>query len=229
MSDRFLNLSDAERREALGVAASNSGRPAHLLEQDVWVVWCLNALFSSPLGEHLVFKGGTSLSKAYGATHRQRCRRTTHLRRRVRTFFKVGPPYSFVKPPRELLIPSLINTCSASLRDSFSRARRFATFFRAVRSSKLTVKSSLSGLRSTEHIRSVWNCQTFKLSSDLPFRRLGPRYRRPFTCSLAPTRFGDDACAAATIELANRSPRMVTPHPRLQIDVTEQLQAQHLC
>lgn len=70
MSDRFLTLSDAERQEALGVAASNSGRPAHLLEKDVWVVWCLNALFSSPLGEHLVFKGGTSLSKAYGAIRR---------------------------------------------------------------------------------------------------------------------------------------------------------------
>ncbi len=70
MSDKFLNLSDAERREALGVAASNSGRPAHLLEKDVWVVWCLDALFSSPLGEHLVFKGGTSLSKAYGAIRR---------------------------------------------------------------------------------------------------------------------------------------------------------------
>lgn len=70
MSDKFLNLTDAERREALGVAASNSGRPAHLLEKDVWVVWCLGALFSSPLGEHLVFKGGTSLSKAYGAIRR---------------------------------------------------------------------------------------------------------------------------------------------------------------
>lgn len=70
MSDKFLNLSDSERREALGVAASNSGRAAHLLEKDVWVVWCLNALFSSPLGEHLVFKGGTSLSKVYGAIRR---------------------------------------------------------------------------------------------------------------------------------------------------------------
>lgn len=70
MSDKFLNLSDSERREALGVAASNSGRPAHLLEKDVWVVWCLNALFSSLLGEHLVFKGGTSLSKVYGAIRR---------------------------------------------------------------------------------------------------------------------------------------------------------------
>jgi predicted nucleotidyltransferase component of viral defense system len=70
MPDKFLNLPDTERREALGVAASNSGRPPHLLEKDIWVVWCLNALFDSPLGEHLVFKGGTSLSKAYGAIRR---------------------------------------------------------------------------------------------------------------------------------------------------------------
>jgi hypothetical protein len=70
VSEKFLNLTDAERREALGVATSNSGRPAHLLEKDVWVVWCLDTLFSSPLGEHLVFKGGTSLSKAYGAIRR---------------------------------------------------------------------------------------------------------------------------------------------------------------
>jgi hypothetical protein len=70
MPDKFLNLPDTERREALGVAASNSGRPPHLLEKDIWVVWCLNALFDSPSGEHLVFKGGTSLSKVYGAIRR---------------------------------------------------------------------------------------------------------------------------------------------------------------
>jgi hypothetical protein len=70
MPDKFLNLPDTERREALGVAASKSGRPPHLLEKDIWVVWCLNALFDSPSGEHLVFKGGTSLSKVYGAIRR---------------------------------------------------------------------------------------------------------------------------------------------------------------
>jgi hypothetical protein len=37
----------------------------HLLEKDVWVVWALEALFAAPFGKHLVFKGGTSLSKAY--------------------------------------------------------------------------------------------------------------------------------------------------------------------
>ena len=47
-----------------------SGRPAYLLEKDVWVVWSLATLFSGPLGVPLVFKGGTSLSKAYGAIRR---------------------------------------------------------------------------------------------------------------------------------------------------------------
>ncbi|WP_320177605.1 nucleotidyl transferase AbiEii/AbiGii toxin family protein [Roseovarius pacificus] len=70
MSEPFLSLSSADRKEALAVAADRSGRPAHLLEKDVWVVWALQTLFSSELGEHLVFKGGTSLSKAYGVIQR---------------------------------------------------------------------------------------------------------------------------------------------------------------
>jgi len=70
MADAFLRLSAKDRRDALGVAADQSGRPAHLLEKDVWVVWVLAALYGSPLGEHLVFKGGTSLSKAYRVIQR---------------------------------------------------------------------------------------------------------------------------------------------------------------
>jgi hypothetical protein len=65
MVERFLNLSRADQLEALGVVATQSGRPAHLLEKDVWVVWAVDALFSSRFAQHLVFKGGTSLSKGY--------------------------------------------------------------------------------------------------------------------------------------------------------------------
>ena len=70
MVESFLSLSAGDRRDALGVAAARSGRPVHLLEKDVWVVWALATVFGSPLGEHLVFKGGTSLSKAYGVIRR---------------------------------------------------------------------------------------------------------------------------------------------------------------
>jgi hypothetical protein len=70
MPDSFLSLSAEDRIEVLRVAADRSGRPAHLLEKDVWVVWALSTLFTAPIGGALVFKGGTSLSKAYGAIRR---------------------------------------------------------------------------------------------------------------------------------------------------------------
>src|SRR5690606_41787047 len=70
MADVFLQLSAEDRRDALGVAADRSGRPTRLLERDVWVVWALATLHAAPLGEHLVFKGGTSLSKAYQVIRR---------------------------------------------------------------------------------------------------------------------------------------------------------------
>ena len=70
MAERYLDLPRIDRREVLDLAASASGRPAYLLEKDVWVVWSLEMLFAGPLGASLVFKGGTSLSKAYGAIRR---------------------------------------------------------------------------------------------------------------------------------------------------------------
>lgn len=70
MPDAFLALSRTDRLEALGVVAQTSGRPMHLLEKDVWVVWALEVLFTSDFRESLVFKGGTSLSKAYQVVRR---------------------------------------------------------------------------------------------------------------------------------------------------------------
>lgn len=70
MAESFFALARDEQLEALQVAAAQSGRPPHLLEKDIWVVWSLDVLFRSPLGGSLVFKGGTSLSKAHAAIRR---------------------------------------------------------------------------------------------------------------------------------------------------------------
>ncbi|WP_316979547.1 nucleotidyl transferase AbiEii/AbiGii toxin family protein [Shumkonia mesophila] len=70
MAEAFLQLSVRDQRDALEFAAAAGGRPVHLLEKDVWVVWALATLFSSPIAKHLVFKGGTSLSKVYAAIRR---------------------------------------------------------------------------------------------------------------------------------------------------------------
>lgn len=66
----FFQLSTAERLDALNAVADISGLPPHLLEKDIWVVWSLQHLFAGSYAEHLVFKGGTSLSKAYGVIRR---------------------------------------------------------------------------------------------------------------------------------------------------------------
>ena len=67
---RFETLSATERREALETATILCGRPPHLLEKDIWVVQTLSVLFEAPFGRDLVFKGGTSLAKAYRAIRR---------------------------------------------------------------------------------------------------------------------------------------------------------------
>ena len=67
---KFFQLSTAERLDALDAAANTSGLLPHLLEKDIWVVWSLRHLFAGPYADHLVFKGGTSLSKAYGVIRR---------------------------------------------------------------------------------------------------------------------------------------------------------------
>ncbi|MFM9967288.1 MAG: nucleotidyl transferase AbiEii/AbiGii toxin family protein [Burkholderiales bacterium] len=66
----FFQLSAAERLDALNAVADISGLPPHLLEKDIWVVWSLHQIFTCPYANHLVFKGGTSLSKAYGVIRR---------------------------------------------------------------------------------------------------------------------------------------------------------------
>jgi hypothetical protein len=39
MAEAFLQLSTSDQREALEFVSGVSGRPIHLLQKDVWVVW----------------------------------------------------------------------------------------------------------------------------------------------------------------------------------------------
>jgi len=70
MAESYFNLSNADRRDLLTQAAHEARRLPNILEKDIWVVWCLEQLFGNSIGEHLVFKGGTSLSKAFGVIDR---------------------------------------------------------------------------------------------------------------------------------------------------------------
>jgi len=64
------DFSASDRSDALILPERISGQKAHLLEKDIWVVATLRALFDASFAGHLIFKGGTSLSKAWGAIRR---------------------------------------------------------------------------------------------------------------------------------------------------------------
>ena len=59
------------RRDAFAIAAERRGLLPLVIEKDFWVCWTLERLFALPdFAGHLLFKGGTSLSKVYGAIQR---------------------------------------------------------------------------------------------------------------------------------------------------------------
>lgn len=61
----WLKVSEATKRRAYTHIAEKIGMSAYAVEKDWWVVQTLNTLFETELKDHLVFKGGTSLSKAW--------------------------------------------------------------------------------------------------------------------------------------------------------------------
>ena len=69
-SEKFQHLPVGAREKILEIAAVKLGQPAKALEKDVWLCWSLQTLFSMPDAHPMAFKGGTSLSKIYGAINR---------------------------------------------------------------------------------------------------------------------------------------------------------------
>ena len=67
-----ITATDAERRDLFLGAATRLGTAVQNVEKDFWVCWTLDALFNGLElgGPRLLFKGGTSLSKAFGLISR---------------------------------------------------------------------------------------------------------------------------------------------------------------
>lgn len=64
--DAFAQSSIEDRRLIFEQAAAARQMSPQILEKDFWVCWTLKQLFGLPtIGEHLIFKGGTSLSKVF--------------------------------------------------------------------------------------------------------------------------------------------------------------------
>jgi hypothetical protein len=67
----FSKMDLNDRKAYIQMAAGNSGFPVSIIEKDFWVCWTLERLFSlKGIGSHLIFKGGTTLSKVYSVIER---------------------------------------------------------------------------------------------------------------------------------------------------------------
>lgn len=70
MSDEFLKIPITEQLRTINALSARQGKPATILEKDIWVCWTLKTLFEMPNKKNMAFKGGTSLSKAYNIIKR---------------------------------------------------------------------------------------------------------------------------------------------------------------
>lgn len=69
--DKILQLTQEERRDLFSETAARKGMTPAIAEKDFWVTWTLWKIFSnSTLYPLLMFKGGTSLSKAFHVIER---------------------------------------------------------------------------------------------------------------------------------------------------------------
>ena len=67
----FAQMPSEERALYWQTCSQRMGVPEFIVEKDFWVCWLLNLCFAAPdMGPNCVFKGGTSLSKVFGAIDR---------------------------------------------------------------------------------------------------------------------------------------------------------------
>ncbi len=61
----WINLTKEQKIQILEQTGIAKGLPAFVIEKDWWVCILLKAIFQSQYADSIIFKGGTSLSKAY--------------------------------------------------------------------------------------------------------------------------------------------------------------------
>lgn len=68
--NNWLNLSKEEQIELFTQIGVKTNLPPQAVEKDAWVSLLLRMIFTSKVAKHLIFKGGTSLSKAFNLIER---------------------------------------------------------------------------------------------------------------------------------------------------------------
>ena len=70
MGDEWYKIPKQTKINAYMQISEETGMASYAVEKDWWVVQTLAAIFEMEVGKCLIFKGGTSLSKAWGLIER---------------------------------------------------------------------------------------------------------------------------------------------------------------
>lgn len=122
--NNVLALTPTQRRELFNAAGQALGLTAPVVEKDFWVCWTLRELFALPgAREHLVFKGGTSLSKVWQAIRRFSEDVDVSLSREWLGFAGEMDPEAAATPSqRKKRLDDLVKACGVKVRDELRPA-----------------------------------------------------------------------------------------------------------
>lgn len=137
-----IALTPAQRRELFNAAAQELGYSAPVVEKDFWVCWTLRELFALPgAREHLIFKGGTALSKIWRAIRRFSEDVDVSLSREWLGFSgNLDPERAASVSQRKKRLDALVAACEAKVRDEL-RPALAARMFAALGNSGWAVES----------------------------------------------------------------------------------------
>lgn len=118
--DKIATSSITDRQELFQETANRRGIAPAIVEKDFWVCWTLKHVFGLPVAQHLLFKGGTSLSKVFGVIGRFSEDVDLSIHRDHLGFGGDNDPEQIAgKNKRKEAIEGLQTACIINIRDEF--------------------------------------------------------------------------------------------------------------
>lgn len=146
--DAVLQLSPRQRVELFERTTQATGMDAVIVEKDFWVCWTLKELFALPgMGEHLIFKGGTSLSKVFKVIERFSEDIDVSIDRRFLGFGGVNEPEAGTSnKEKHRRIEALKTACQRKIADELLPAFHAAIKAKAGHNEKWSLRSDVEDL-----------------------------------------------------------------------------------